>query len=225
MKPLIHKLSIPSIHDGLPTFLHQALDNNHYQLSRDIENQFLIYLHLLDRWNKVFNLTAIQKPEERVLLHIVDSLSIHPFLLGNRFIDVGTGAGLPGIPLAILYPEKKFTLLDSNSKKTRFLTQVVQELKLNNVDVVHVRAESYQPESEPFCFNAILSRAFASLAKMIECTTHLLCPGGQWIAMKGIYPQDEIAALPARFKVTAHKVAIAGLRVERTIICIKKSEP
>jgi 16S rRNA (guanine527-N7)-methyltransferase len=201
-------------------FLHQALLDNGYDLSANTETQFLHYLDLLMQWNKVFNLTAIRDPKEMVLLHILDSLSIHPYLKGDQIIDIGTGAGLPGIPLALFYPLKKFVLLDSNSKKTRFLMQVVHELKLANVEIIHSRCEDFHPE---YRFHSILSRAFASLRSMVESTHHLVSQQGQFLAMKGVYPDQEIQALPHEFKLLAvHKLVINGLNAERHLVCLAK---
>lgn len=201
--------------------LNQALLNNDYHFSDEIENQFLIFLTLLERWNKVFNLTAIRDPSEMVLLHLLDSLSINPYLHGTTMLDVGTGAGLPGIPLAIINRDKKWTLLDSNSKKTRFLTHVKQELKLTNVEIIHTRAECWRPHH---CFDSIISRAFSSLSEMVEMTQHLLCPNGQFLAMKGVYPEKEIEALPKTTNVLAvHPLKIKGLDAQRCLVCLTAS--
>src|SRR5579862_3044651 len=152
------------------SFLHRMLLDNHHDVSINVEEKFIQYLDLLARWTKVFNLTRIRDPNEMIMLHLLDSLAIHPYLHGTRIIDVGTGAGLPGIPLAIIHPEKKFVLIDSNSKKTRFLVQVTHELKLMNVEVIHSRCEDLHPKQP---FDSILSRAFASLEVMLETTHHL----------------------------------------------------
>lgn len=203
-------------------FLHQQLLKNNYALSKTCEEQFIHYLDLMSRWNKISNLTSILDPHEMVMLHILDSLSIAPFLQGNRILDVGTGAGLPGIPLAIMQPEKKFTLLDSNSKKTRFLTQVMLELKLNNVEIIHSRCEDFQPNT---LFDCILSRAFASLAVMLEVTQHLIAQSGTFLAMKGVYPEAELKELPQGFKLLAvHKLVIHGLDAERHLVCLAEED-
>lgn len=203
----------------LKDFLEKALRNNHYQFTDEIQAQFIAYLNLMQQWNRVYNLTAIRDPQEMVILHIIDSLAINPFLHGERIVDVGTGAGLPGIPLALINPDKKFTLLDSNSKKTRFLTQAILELKLKNVEVVHARCEDFHPEK---CFDTIVSRAFASIQVMLTTTEHLICQKGQFLAMKGIYPEQEIAEMPAEFEVLAvHKLKINGLDAERCLVCVQ----
>ncbi len=199
-------------------FLHESLIANQHILSADMEDKMVVYLELLQQWNRVYNLTAIRDMKESVMLHIIDSLSIRPFLHGTRCIDIGTGAGLPGIPLAITCPDKQFVLLDSNSKKTRFLSQAMYELQLKNVEVVHARCEDFKPVDK---FNSILSRAFASIQVMLDTTQHLLAEQGQFLAMKGVYPDAEIQAISTKFHVTAvHKLTIKNLDVERHLVCI-----
>jgi len=173
---------------------------------------------MMQTWNKVFNLTSITDAREMVYLHIIDSLMTAPFLSGERFLDVGSGAGLPGIPLAILNPEQEWVLLDKNNKKTRFMTQAIAELKLPNVQTVHTRAEDYQPTH---CFDGILSRAYATLALFIKTTRHLICKNGTFIAMKGKYPQDEIAELAnLAGESTITPLAMKGMTLERHIVRI-----
>jgi 16S rRNA (guanine527-N7)-methyltransferase len=202
-------------------FLAQALQRNGYTLTPEIQQQLLHYLDLMQRWNAVFNLTAIREFEDMVWLHLLDSLSINPYLHCNRILDAGTGAGLPGIPLALVQPQKQFVLLDSNNKKTRFLTQVILELKLTNVEAVHARCEDFQPTK---LFDSIVSRAFSSIAVMLEKTQHLLAVNGQFLAMKGAYPDEELKNLPVDFDVLAvHKLTIKGLPAERHLVCIKKN--
>jgi 16S rRNA (guanine527-N7)-methyltransferase len=198
--------------------LEQALSDNQFDISQTIQDQLIDYLDLLQQWNQVFNLTAIRDPHEMVWLHILDSLAIRAYLHGDRIIDVGTGAGLPGIPLALTCPDKQFVLLDSNHKKTRFLNQVVYELGLKNVTVVHSRCESFAPEH---CFDSIVTRAFATIESMLTATQHVLCEQGQFLAMKGLYPEAEIKAIPEKFTLlAAHRLDINGLDAERHLICI-----
>ena len=162
------------------------------------EHLLLHYLSLLLQWNKAYNLSAVCDPHEAISRHLLDSLSVAPHLYGERLIDVGTGAGLPGIPLAIMFPEKQFTLLDSNGKKTRFLFQVKTSLQLNNVIVENQRVENYYPKEKN---DGVLSRAFTQLDKMVNLCGHLLKPTGLFWAMKGTFPQDEINALSGNYKV------------------------
>jgi 16S rRNA (guanine527-N7)-methyltransferase len=187
---------------------------------KNINTEIEHYLSLLQQWNRVYNLTAIRDPEDMMLLHIEDSLAVNSYLHGNRIIDVGSGGGLPGIPLALSNPDKHFTLLDSNSKKTRFLTQVVLELKLKNVEVIHSRCEDFHPA---IGFDSIISRAFASLQVMLTTTQHLLGKDGQFLAMKGIFPEQEMKEIPPGFTVLGvHRLQIKGLEAERCLVCVKK---
>ncbi|OQX08110.1 MAG: 16S rRNA (guanine(527)-N(7))-methyltransferase RsmG [Thiothrix lacustris] len=178
------------------------------------------YLQLLQRWNKVFNLTAVRDPAEMQSLHIADSISVAPFLRGKSCLDVGSGAGLPGIPLAILQPDRQFTLLDTNGKKTRFIQQAVLELGLPNVKVVQTRVESWQPAAP---FDAIISRAFASLHDFVSFTGKHVAENGILYAMKGRYPASELAELPAGWRVTAqHPLHVPGLDAERHLLEIQR---
>ncbi len=157
------------------------------------------YIELFHKWNKTYNLSAIRDIESQVDRHLLDSLSVVPYIEADHLIDVGTGGGLPGIPLAIMFPEKNFTLLDSAGKKTRFLFQVKTLLKLDNVQVENRRVESFQPER---LFDAVISRAFASLKDMTDGCQHLLADGGVFYAMKGIYPTDELSEVEKNYKVS-----------------------
>jgi len=205
---------------ALNDFLKNALIENNQVLSDVQQTRILQYLDLLTRWNRITNLTRITTPSDMVMLHIIDSLSINPFLQGMTLLDVGSGAGAPGIPLAIIHPEKKFTLLDSQQKKVLFLRQVILELKLNHVEVIHARVEDFKPVD---CFDMILTRAFASLKLMLLACTHLLNTHGQFLAMKGLYPHKELQEIPPGFQVQAvHPLLIKGLHAERHLVCIKK---
>ena len=160
------------------------------------------YVLLLDKWNKAYNLTAIRDPREMVFRHIVDSLSIVPHINGEVILDVGSGPGLPGVVLAIMYPEKKFTTLDSNGKKTRFMLQAKLDLQLENLEVANARVESFKVDAP---FDAITSRAFSSLVNMVDGTKHLLSPSGVYLAMKGLYPEEELKELMDR-----HEIELIG---------------
>jgi 16S rRNA (guanine527-N7)-methyltransferase len=204
----------------LNELLKQGLIANNHHLSATVNQQLLDFLALLDKWNQVFNLTAIRNAEDMVVLHILDSLAIAPFLFGKRIIDVGTGAGLPGIPLALTQPDKEFFLLDSNGKKTRFLNQVKSELSLKNIQILQARIEDYKPD---IYFDSIVSRAFSSIPVMLAKTQHLAAPDGQFIAMKGNLPQQEIDEVSAEFTVVdVHKLSINGLSAQRHVVCIKR---
>jgi 16S rRNA (guanine527-N7)-methyltransferase len=172
---------------------------------------------LLFKWNKVYALIS-RRDDDWVARHLLDSLVVLPYINGSRVIDVGSGAGLPGIPLALLCPDKQFTLLDSNSKKARFMTQAVIELGLTNVTVVDQRAEEYRPER---CFDCVMSRAFASIADMLEVTKHLATSTARYLAMKGVYPDNELKHLPPGFHVEAvHELAVPYQQGERHLAVV-----
>ncbi|MGZ5050519.1 MAG: 16S rRNA (guanine(527)-N(7))-methyltransferase RsmG [Methylobacter sp.] len=178
--------------------------------------QLCAFIKLIEKWNKAYNLTAIRNREEMARLHILDSLAIVPFVEGERIVDIGTGAGLPGIPLAICLPEKSFMLLDSNAKKTRFVQQAVLELKLKNVQVLNGRVENYRPEQR---YDAVLTRAFASLPDIINLTAHLLAENGVLLAMKGQTPEAELAEITAKKSIVP--VHVPGIDAERCLVRIQ----
>jgi 16S rRNA (guanine527-N7)-methyltransferase len=183
------------------------------------QSKLIKYVELLNKWNKTYNLTAVRKPEQMVTRHLLDSLSICPYLRGKSMLDVGTGAGLPGIPLAIVFPERQFTLLDSNNKKTRFVVQAVSELELSNVDVVQSRVEEYKPDAS---FETITTRAYSSIGGMVEQTSHLMAQDGVFLAMKGVNPIAEIDELPSGYHVEeSHGIKVPGLEEERHLLVIK----
>ena len=178
------------------------------------------FLRLLDKWNQAFNLTSIRDPGEMVVRHVLDSLSARPFLQGERVLDVGCGAGLPGIPLALADPGRSFTLLDSALKKVRFVRQAIGELKISNACAVQARIEDYAPMQ---LFDTVTSRAFASLPDFIDGAGRLLAPGGRLLAMKGRLPADEIEALPDGWVVEAvTAVPVPGLDAERHMIVVSR---
>jgi len=184
--------------------------------------KLLKYLELLQRWNKAFNLTAIRDPLQMVRLHLLDSLAIHPYVQGLKsIIDVGTGPGLPGIPLAILNPEINFTLLDSNGKKTRFLFQAINELKLTNASEINHRVEAYQPNQ---LFDAVISRAFSSISDMLNQCDHLVSDQGCFLAMKGKKPDSELSQMSKAYKVIeVSEVNVPLIDSERHLIKIIKT--
>jgi 16S rRNA (guanine527-N7)-methyltransferase len=198
-----------------------SLEFLNLSLSDDKIDRLLDFIKLIEKWNKAYNLTAIRDREDMVRLHILDSLAIASYIEGKRVIDIGTGAGLPGIPLAIYWPEIEFTLLDSNAKKTRFVQQAILELKLKNVSVCHNRVEHYHPEKS---FDTVITRAFASLSDIVELTAHLLGKDGVLLAMKGqapVIPKLESA------KTRLIPVSVPGIAAERCLVriqLIKESE-
>ncbi|ECO6368485.1 16S rRNA (guanine(527)-N(7))-methyltransferase RsmG [Salmonella enterica subsp. enterica] len=180
------------------------------------------YVDMLHKWNKAYNLTSVRDPNEMLVRHILDSIVVAPYLQGQRFIDVGTGPGLPGIPLAIVLPDAHFTLLDSLGKRVRFLRQVQHELKLENITPVQSRVESY-PSEPPF--DGVISRAFASLNDMVSWCHHLPGEKGRFYALKGQLPGDEIASLPDNFSVeSVEKLRVPQLEGERHLVIIKSNK-
>jgi 16S rRNA (guanine527-N7)-methyltransferase len=192
------------------------------KLPEGAETKLLAYLALLEKWNRVYNLTAVRDPERMVSHHLLDSLAAVPYFQGETVLDVGSGGGLPGIPLAIARPELRVTLVDSIAKKTTFLLQVKAELGLGNLDVVTSRVENYRPDAR---FNVVTSRAFSDLKEFVNLTRHLLMPGGRWLAMKGVLPHEEIVLLPDWVKVSANQVLVVpGLEASRHLIVLEPVE-
>lgn len=189
------------------------------ELPDPVVERLLDYLDLLHRWNATYNLSAIRDPAEMVTRHLLDSLAVAAHVNGTKLADLGTGAGLPGIPLALVAPHRAVALVDSNGKKTRFLRAAVRELGLANVRVIESRVEAVDGR-----FDCITARAFASLADMLAWGGHLLAPGGRWLALKGRFPQDELTALPPGFVVEAVRpLTVPGLDAERHVVIIRGS--
>jgi len=190
-------------------------------LDETIKETLLGYVDLLVRWNRSFNLTGTKEPAEIVRRHLLDSLSIAPFLRGARVLDAGTGAGLPGLVLAAARPRIGFTLLDSSGKKTRFCLQATAELALRNVRVVRARLEAYEPEVP---FTCVVSRAFDSTADLMAKCRHLLAPGGAVLAMKGAYPKEELEALEtAGRSARVLPLSVPELGAERHLLLVEAS--
>ena len=176
--------------------LQKLLAQTTLSLSDDQQHKLVVLVEQLHKWNKAYNLTSVRDPQLMLSRHIMDSLVVLPHLQGQRFIDVGTGPGLPGLPLAIAAPEKEFVLLDSLGKRIRFIRQICHELKLKNVTAVQSRVEDYQPDLK---FDGVISRAFASLNDMLTWCQHLPNSQGKFYALKGVYPEAELADLSAQF--------------------------
>ncbi|EBR3179628.1 16S rRNA (guanine(527)-N(7))-methyltransferase RsmG [Salmonella enterica] len=202
--------------------LSRLLDEAGISLTDHQKTQLVAYVDMLHKWNKAYNLTSVRDPAEMVVRHILDSIVVAPYLQGQRFIDVGTGPGLPGIPLAIVLPDAHFTLLDSLGKRVRFLRQVQHELKLENITPVQSRVEAY-PSEPPF--DGVISRAFASLNDMVSWCHHLPGEKGRFYALKGQLPEDEIASLPDDFSVEyVEKLRVPQLEGERHLVIIKSNK-
>ena len=191
-------------------------------LDSALAEPLLAYLALLARWNATYNLTAIRDPREMLVKHLLDSLAMHAHLDGiGTLADLGTGPGLPGIPLAIVHPGLQVTLVESNGKKARFLREAARQLKLGNASVVESRIEAFDA---PGRFDAITARALATLPLILQLGGHLLQPQGRLLAMKGVVPGDEIAALPAGWRVAAvHPLRVPGLDAERHLVEIVRT--
>lgn len=189
-------------------------------LSDQTIEKLVQYLGLLEKWNKAYNLTAIRDPEKMVSLHLLDSLATLPFITGQKIIDVGTGPGLPGMILAICLPDRQFTLLDSNGKKTRFLTQVKMEMGLENVTVANERVELHAQQG---VYDHVTSRAFASLQDMINWCLPLPKTDGNFLAMKGVYPHDELAELPDTVEVNhIQPLTVPTIDAERHMVIMTR---
>lgn len=184
------------------------------------QQQLIAYVKLIEKWNKVHNLTAVRELDKMITLHVLDSLTVLPFVAGkNNLLDVGSGAGLPGIPLAIARPNLRVTMLDSNHKKTAFLTQAKTELGLHNCEVINERVELWQTTKK---FDAVISRAYSDLSEFVDQAGHLLARDGEMLAMKGVYPHEEILKLSPMFRV--EKVAelhVPELDAKRHLVVLK----
>ncbi|WP_222565866.1 16S rRNA (guanine(527)-N(7))-methyltransferase RsmG [Novilysobacter antarcticus] len=214
----------------IPTAARERLDAGLASLGLDpaIAAPLLEYLQLLLRWNRAYNLTAVREPLDMVDKHLLDSLTMHPHVdaiagAGGTLADLGTGAGLPGIPLAIAKPGLRVTLVESNGKKVRFMREVVRKLALADVEVVESRIEAFD---RPGAYDAITARALATLPLILQLGGHLLKPGGQLLAMKGIYPDAEIAELPPGWTLAqSHALRVPGLDAERQLVVVQRAEP
>ncbi|GLQ48535.1 ribosomal RNA small subunit methyltransferase G [Dyella lipolytica] len=205
---------------ALQTQLEQGIDALGLRLPADAVPRLLDYLALLERWNAAYNLTAVRDPAQMVTRHLLDALAIFPYVQGDTLADLGTGPGLPGIPIAIAAPGRQVLLVDSNGKKVRFLREAIRALKLEGVRAVQSRVEDVEGQ-----FDCITARAFASLADMLAWGGHLLAPQGIWLAMKGKTPDDELPGVPPAFAVRAiHALQVPGLEAsERHLVVLGRA--
>lgn len=208
------------LYNQLEAQLNICLAGSGVVLNAEQINKLINYVLLMHKWNKAYNLTSVRDPQQMLTKHIIDSIVIAPLLKGKHFIDVGTGPGLPGIPLAIMCPDKHFVLLDSLGKRVRFMKQVAYELKLTNIEPIQHRVEDYVPGSK---IDGVISRAFASLKDMLHWCQHLVDSEGVFLALKGLLPNDEIAEINSHFKVIESiKLNVPGLIGDRHLIKIQK---
>ncbi|MGL4733786.1 MAG: 16S rRNA (guanine(527)-N(7))-methyltransferase RsmG [Enterovibrio sp.] len=202
--------------------LAQLLERTELSVSESQKSQLVKFVALLHKWNKAYNLTSVREPNEMLVKHVLDSLVVSPYLHGKNFIDVGTGPGLPGLPLAIINPEKSFTLLDSLGKRIRFIRQVVHELGLTNVHPLQSRVEDFQPE---IGFDGVLSRAFASARDMLDWCEHLPHDNGCFLALKGQLDEQEIDSLPKdNYLIEIKPLIVAGLTGQRHLLILQKRD-
>jgi 16S rRNA (guanine527-N7)-methyltransferase len=201
----------------LDALLARGLKAMSLELPPPTQTKLLAYLQLLEKWNRHYNLTAVRDPQQMVPRHLLDSLSVLPFLQGPRIIDVGTGAGLPGIPLALARPDLHFTLLDSNIKKISFVRQAITELGLNNAEAVQTRVEKL----DGMTFNTVLARAFASLADLLSMAGALCAPGGRILAMKGVFPSEEVAQAGDNYRIEVKALTVPGLDAQRHLVLVE----
>ncbi|WP_290654841.1 16S rRNA (guanine(527)-N(7))-methyltransferase RsmG [Idiomarina sp.] len=205
--------------ESLKSLLSQTKIESLLMLDENQLDQLVQLVEQLDKWNKAYNLTSVRDPKQMVSRHIVDSLIISPFLTGDRFIDVGTGPGLPGLPLAIANPDKSFVLLDSLGKRIRFIRQVCHQLGIKNVQAVQSRVEYYTEQNNSF--DGVLSRAFASLDDMLTWCKHLPKNNGKFLALKGQYPQQELDELSEQYKIEQiSSLNVPGVDGDRHIVVI-----
>lgn len=204
--------------EPLNASLSEALCKMDIDIDATRQGRMLDFQALIAKWNRTYNLTAIHEPERMLTHHLLDSLSILPGVTAGPLLDVGSGAGLPGIPLAIARPDLRVTLLDSSQKRCGFMQQAAIELKLGNVKVVHARAEVFQPSEK---YPQIVSRAFSDLTDFVKATHHLLAEGGEWLAMKGLYPDEEIAQLKGAHVKSHCRLYIPGLDADRHLIIME----
>lgn len=201
--------------------LDQLIAQTSLSVTAEQKQQLIKFVELLVKWNKAYNLTSVRDPQDMLVKHILDSIVVSPYLQGRLFIDVGTGPGLPGLPLAIINPDKEFVLLDSLGKRIRFIRQVCLELGLKNISPVQSRVEKYDPG---YGFDGVLSRAFASLHDMLSWCHHLPNETGCFIALKGQLPREEIDILPAGFELSrVDKLEVPELEGERHLVIVRRN--
>ncbi len=204
--------------------LESGAQNLGLTLNSRCEQNLIDFLYFLQKWNKAYNLTAITSIEKMLTHHVLDSLAIAPYLNGSRILDVGSGAGFPGIPLAFYYPDKEFVLLDSVGKKVRFMLQAKIEFQIQNIEPIQCRMEKFNAKH---CFDVIICRAVGSMNEIIQASKHLLSQNGQWFFMKGIYPQQELDQLQSKggeYKTDVQEINVPGVDALRHLVIVADKE-
>jgi len=209
------------VEQSLLSDLQRSIAATELNVTQEQAEKLVAYVQMMHKWNKAYNLTSVRDPKDMLVKHILDSIIIAPLLEGKHYIDVGTGPGLPGIPLSIMLPNTHFVLLDSLGKRVRFMKQVAYELNLANIEPVQSRVEAYKSQTK---LDGVLSRAFASLKDMLHWCQHLVDSDGKFLALKGQYPDEELTQLPAGFKLTQSiELHVPELEGERHLIIINKN--
>jgi 16S rRNA (guanine527-N7)-methyltransferase len=210
-----------STQEDLDGFLAAGVSELGISLDPEARRKLIGHLELLDKWNRVYNLTAVRDKARAVSVHILDSLAVLPYVTGNRVLDVGSGAGFPGLPIALARPDLEVDLLDANHKKCAFLAQAIADTGAPNAKVVCSRVESYRPASG---YDCIISRAFAETAEFVALSGQLLAPGGSILAMKGVHPIEEIARIPSGYRVRhVRALSVPGLAAQRHVVLIERA--
>lgn len=206
----------------LGAMLNRGLQQLSIELDEERQRKMLHYVELMLKWNQVYNLTSLRSADQVISRHILDSLTVIPYIKPDTILDIGSGAGLPGIPLALVKPDWSLVLLDSNAKKTRFLTQTVAELGLQNVEVVHTRLEEYAHEGG---FDTVIARAFSSVENLLSHAGHLIRSDGRMLAMKGVYPLAELEGLPKGYVVKeVPRLHVPMVDAERHLVWVERSD-
>lgn len=213
--------STGQLSDELSRILARGIDALELDITTEQQAKLVGYVEMINKWNKAYNLTSVRDPHQMMIKHILDSLAVKPYVEGKTVIDVGTGPGLPGIPLAIVLPDTHFVLLDSLGKRVRFMKQCAHDLGIPNIEPVQSRVEEHQPQQ---AYDCVLSRAFASLKDMLHWCSHLVDSQGKFLALKGQFPQEELGEVSNHYQIKSiNNLSVPELEGERHLVTIKKA--